>query len=168
MAAKTKAAKGSMKAMRKTPGKRRVSAGASKWGARTAKRGAYARAMARDASVQERLRRGAESARVVYLRATRRGDAADALLNDKKTQRELRRALLAFREAATAARAAKQKKQRRSGLRILLPVAVIGAGAIAAKQGVGQKLAGAFSSDQNGSQPASSPSGAETASAPST
>jgi hypothetical protein len=141
VAAKRRVGRVGLKAARATPGKRRSAVRGVRLGAGTAKRNAHVQALLHNERVRERLGQGLKSARIAYLRATRRGDAAEALLEDRRSRRELRRAIASFGEAAATVREAKARRQRRAAVRVLVPVAVLGAaGALAANAAVREKV----------------------------
>lgn len=148
MAAKRKAAKGSLKAAKAMPGKRSAARGGAKLGARAAKRNASLQEVLHNDRVHECVRTGFRSARAAYGRVSRRGKGASDLLDDPKARRDLRRALVAFQEAAGAISGAKVRRRRR----IVVPlVAIGGAGALALNEELRQKVIGLVSGSSNAS-----------------
>jgi hypothetical protein len=140
MKAKTRAVKWGARTARRVPGKRRAARKGVKGGLRMARRDARVQTVLHDEKVHERLRTAASNARIVYLRATRRGSAADALLEDRKGRKAVRRMFEALADALGSVRAAKAQRRRRRA-RYVVPIVVAGgAGVLAAREDVRERV----------------------------
>jgi hypothetical protein len=88
---------------------------------------------------QERLRDAAVSAHAAYRRATGRKAAQAA--RDKRLQRQVRQALSSLREAGAAIQTGRKKPKSRPGRRLFVLVGFVGAGGLAAREGLRRRSA---------------------------
>ncbi|MEJ7826461.1 MAG: hypothetical protein WKF48_13585 [Solirubrobacteraceae bacterium] len=112
--------------------------------ARSAGRNPYVQRILQDDELRDNMVVAAEAARNAYARLANGKKPAKALLDDKKLHKELKRSSDALRDATTALRAAPKSstpKKRKGGIGKLLLVAIIGgAVAMAASEGLRNKV----------------------------
>jgi len=112
--------------------KRRAAVAAGK----SARNNPYLQRLVEDEDLRDNLRTAYESSRKAYGRMSN-GKGPAAALDDKKTQKELREAVNSLRDAAETLRGAK-KKRRGPKLLVLLVVGAVGA--MAASEGLRNKV----------------------------
>ncbi len=114
--------------------------------ARTAGRNPYVQRIIQDDELRDNMVVAVEAARSAYARLNNGKKPAKALLEDKKLHKEFRRSADALRDASTALRqapkgATPKKAKRKGGIGRLLMIAIIGgAVALAASEGLRNKV----------------------------
>jgi hypothetical protein len=109
--------------------------------ASAARNNPYVQRALEDEDLRENVRVAFEAARDAYGRFTNgKGSSPKALIDDKKLQKDLKKSADALKEAGAALREG-PKKKKRFGLGRLLLLAIIGGGAaVAASEGLRNKL----------------------------
>lgn len=105
-----------------------------------ARKNDYVQRLVEDGDLRDDIRDAYESVHKAYARLAGARQPAKALMDDRKTQREIRNAAESLRDVADALRGTKRKRQLRRRTTLMAIVAVGGAAALLASEGVRNKL----------------------------